>query len=517
MTDHTGIDGLIRRSPSGKDSAMKKAKKRRDCFFGMHFDFHATPKDREIGRDFDPDVLRDLIEQTHPDFVQCDTKGHEGYASYPSEICAHPDDIRTDILKEWRRITAEKDVLLYGHHSGVWDFLAVKMHPEWAAVDGEGTFSDQAASVFGVYADNKLIPQLCELAGKYNLDGAWIDGDCWGVVPDYSEAAKSVWREQTGKEVPPSDSPEHRAYLDFCRAGFVRYVAHYTSTVKERFPNFEIASNWLNTSYAPVDDAVTDFISGDMATTECADSARFESRVIADYHRPWDLMAWGFYPKSGNIKSAKQLCQELALVFSVGGGVQTYFEQDHLAVINYPDVVISTMHRVATFCHARRECSFGATPVPTVGVIFSAQAFFKDKERVFADWEGLTYNSGVRGMTNLILDNGCPTEILHASGLSERDLTAYSLLVLTESPDLEAGCESVLLRYVEQGGTLVLSGNETLKRFAPHFTLKIKEDNDSARIVLRKNGGVEICRGKKINLIGACTAEEQTFPIRCLM
>ena len=105
-------------------------KGRKDCFLGVHFDFHAQKDTIRIGRDFDEKPLGNFIERVRPDFIQCDTKGHAGYSSYPTKIGTSAPDIVRDVLKAWREVTARHGVLLYAHHSGVYDVVASEEHPE---------------------------------------------------------------------------------------------------------------------------------------------------------------------------------------------------------------------------------------------------------------------------------------------------------------------------------------------------------------------------------------------------
>ena len=478
-------------------------KKRKDCFFGLHFDFHANVGTVGIGREFEPEQLDKFLKEIKPDFVQCDTKGHAGYASYPTKVGRCPRGIKKDILHEWRRITEENGISLYGHHSGVWDAVAVKEHPEWGVLDKDGNPDELATSLFGDYADERLIPQLIELAKDYKLNGVWIDGDGWGATPDYSEAAQKAWGEKTGKAVPKPEDSDWRAYLDFCRQAFLDYVRHYTEEVKKTAPDFEVCSNWLNTTYVPVDDEITDFISGDMATVECADSARFDGRFIADYHRPWDLMAWGFQQKNRNLKTAEQLCQELALVLSLGGGVQVYYNQSPYQMIGRYPAVLATAKKISEFCRSREACSKGLEILPTIGVVFSAEAFYKDKCRIFADWEDMIYTRGVRGIMNNLLDNQVPTEILRASQLANRDLSAYSMIFLSDCPDMESDLPENLLAYAQNGGTIVLSGVDTLKAFADQLGYSCVDVPDDHTVMAMCADGFGTITGPFTQLEGA--------------
>ena len=171
-------------------------KKREDCFFGLHFDYHAQRNQKYVGRDLNIEELERLFKEVKPDFVQCDSKGHPGIASFKTKYGTSV-KMEKDSLLEWRRISKKYGALLFAHYSGLYDCDAIGSHKEWAVVD-QGFPSKEFASVFGDYTDKLMIPQLKELAGIYQLDGAWIDGDCWGAYADYSKKTTEEFKKKTG-------------------------------------------------------------------------------------------------------------------------------------------------------------------------------------------------------------------------------------------------------------------------------------------------------------------------------
>ena len=52
--------------------------KRKDSFWGLHFDFHANPKDLEQGKMLCEEDIREIRKLLKPDFIQIDSKGHPG-------------------------------------------------------------------------------------------------------------------------------------------------------------------------------------------------------------------------------------------------------------------------------------------------------------------------------------------------------------------------------------------------------------------------------------------------------
>ncbi len=103
-------------------------------FFGVHHDLHAREDDTELGAALTHEHLRRELEKVKPDFVQCDCKGHPGYASWPTEVGTPSPGIVNDALRIHRDVTRELGIPLVVHYSGVWNSLAVEQNPDWACV-----------------------------------------------------------------------------------------------------------------------------------------------------------------------------------------------------------------------------------------------------------------------------------------------------------------------------------------------------------------------------------------------
>ena len=298
--------------------------RREDSYLGIHFDFHAGDDCTEIGKTVTPEMIERVIDQVHPDYIQCDCKGHRGLSSYPTKAGNPAPGFVQDQLRIWRDVTARRGVALYMHYSGVWDSEAVQKHPEWARINEKGEPDDRLTSVYGPYVDKLLIPQIKELIDEYGVDGIWIDGECWAVDRDYGENVIKQFRKKTGINTVPRN-PEDPYYLEFTefnRDGFRAYFDHYVTEIHKYAPDFQIAGNWAYSSLMP-EPAVTDvdFISGDFSARNSVNAGRFEGRSMVHQGKPWDLMAWSFTWDPGiySTKSVSQLKREAATVISLGG------------------------------------------------------------------------------------------------------------------------------------------------------------------------------------------------------
>jgi hypothetical protein len=461
---------------------------RAQSFVGIHLDFHAGADCTKIGENVTEQMVETLIDKVKPDFIQIDCKGHAGYSSYPTKVGNPAPGFVKDALKIWREVTARRGVALYMHYSGVWDNQAVTKHPEWAAVNDKGQIDKDKTSVFGPYVDQLLIPQLKELRQIYQVDGMWIDGECWATVEDYSKMAQAAFQAKTGlTELPKKpEDPHYPEFIEFCRDGFRQYVNHYVTELHKFDPGFQIASNWAYTSLMPEPVTINvDFISGDYSWDKSFDEARFQARCIRLQGKPWDLMAWGFRnsEKFGfNIKTSQQLKQEAAPVISLGGGFQVYFTQNRDASINlwYMDV----MAPVAEFCRQRQQFCQAAVSVPQVGLLYSTAAIYRNYNRLFSFWRE---KDPLRGVLNALLDNQQSVDIVMEHHLKGK-MNRYPLIVIPEWNYLEEPFKAELLEYVQNGGNLLLIGPETAALFKDSLGVQFTGDPAKKTVFLEHDG-----------------------------
>jgi len=450
-------------------SELRQPLRRRDCFLGVHLDLHPSWRDRELGADITEQMLADFLDKVKPDFVQYDCKGHSGWSGYQTKIASPSPGIVQDSLALWREATARRGIGLYIHYSGVWDSRAVALHPEWGRCDKNGELDGKNTSVFGPYVDELLIPQLKEAAGRYSLDGAWIDGECWSVAPDYSDMARQAWKERTGKDkLPQGPGDEDWAeFMEFNRQGFRDYLRHYIEQVHAEFPDFQIASNWFYTSFAPEPEELpVDFISGDYSPGGSVDFARLEARYLSSTGKPWDLMAWGFNRGEGlgkTNKTAVQLKQEAAVVLAQGGGFQIYYQPTRAGWLDpwITDIIAD----VVRFCRCRQELCHKSKTVPQVAILNSSATFYQKSDqagRLFAPWAGQTVP--VQGALHAFLALGYSVDVLAEHHLKGR-IADYPVLVLPECTRLEEDFLQELKDYLHEGGSLLLIGAETSRFF----------------------------------------------------
>jgi hypothetical protein len=455
-------------------AAEKRPLSRKDAFFGLHFDLHPNQADTELGADISEENIAALLDRVKPDYVQYDCKGHPGYAGYPTKVGWPSPGIVRDSLAVWRKMTAERGAGLYIHYSGVWDSKAVEEHPGWARVDAQGKRDPNATSVFGPYVDELLIPQLKEVTAAYDLDGAWVDGECWAAQLDYSPTALKAWREETGYLSAPKErsEPHWLEWKMFHRRAFEDYLAHWVDALHAFRPGLQLTSNWMYTSFAPKPvTAGLDFLSGDYSPSLSLDRARMEARYLASTGMPWDLMAWGFdraKEQAWTLKTCVHLEQEAGVVLMQGGGFQVYNTPTRGGYI--PPAIIQQLGPVADFCRARQTLSHKSLTVPQVALLNSETSLWDRMDRVYSPWGGEF--DELEGALHALLELHYSVDILAEHQLISR-LAEFPLLVIPNSPRLDPKFHEAVIRYVEDGGSLLLLGEKSARIFQPILGVRL--------------------------------------------
>ena len=486
---------------------------RKDCFFGLHFDLHPTAQDKDLGRDLTDAMVAHLLESVHPDFVQYDSKGHPGYLGFPSKTGMSAPGIVQDSLAIWRRVTAAHGVALYNHFSGVLDGLAVTKHPEWARVGPDGNPDHQETSLFGPYEQQLMIPELKEAALNYDLDGSWVDGDCWAVTPDYCEAAQRKFLAETGIAVLPK-GPSDKGWIEFLdmqREQFRQYVARYVDALHRAKSGYQITSNWMYSTFAPERPTLPlDYLSGDLADQAAARQARIEARYMSRCSKPWDLMSWGFERgtqfRNQSAKPAVELEQEAAIVLAQGGAYQIYNVPTRSGWID--DRVVRTASTVAAFCRKRQRWSFRSETLREAGVFFSGRTLYRTAKRPFGGWGGA--EAPAAGAVDLLLAMGYSVDLIPDWQAAE-SAAQYPLIVVPDWQEIGDDAAATLTSYVADGGKLLLLGADNARLLAGPLHLQLVGPAEQHTYFVADESGFAQVSGNWIGL-GGSDAVASAYP-----
>lgn len=463
--------------------------KRSDCFFGVHFDLHASEDITDAGKTLTYAMIDTFLTRVRPDFIQIDCKGHPGISSYPTKVGYHVNGFEKDPLKLWREVTEKNHTSLFMHFSGVIDVKVVQQHPDWAVILANGEKSKQNVSFFSPYLDMYMIPQLKELSSEYRVDGAWIDGECWALQPDYGKASLDRFTKETGiAEIPHSASDKYYPeFLEYTRSLFREHLKKYIDAIHQFNPEFQITSNWAYSSMMPEKVTIpVDFLSGDVTPQNGVFRSAFEARCLAPQGKPWDLMAWGFSWNNGEMpmstKSAIQLKQEAAEIISMGGGVQFYFQQNKdLSLKPWLAYMLSD---IAVFCRERQPYCYKTKAVPQIALLYPSVSYQKSAPVAYSRPLGM-----LQGALNALLDGQQAVEIIMEHNLTGK-MEQYPLIIIPECDYLEPSFLDELRSYVKNGGNLLIIGAETASLFKSELGISTFEKKSRAEAFIKAGGRI---------------------------
>jgi hypothetical protein len=376
---------------------------------------------------------------------------------------------------------------LHCHYSGVWDRAAGMRHPDWAVVSAVEQADGPAAQNSGTppkekmcprsaYLDNLMIPQLLELIDRYKVDGFWVDGDLWAVEPCYCDRCRAAYADEFPGQKPPVDpgSPDWAQWWDFTRRSFEAYVTRYCEAVHCRKPGVLVCSNWLQTFRNPGEPLVpTDWISGDNSWVWGLDGSRCEARFLSTRGKPWDIMLWTFTCSHGmgkpdspwTAKPVQMLQQEAAVLLSFGGNVQLY-ETPGLRDGRLVPWRQERWGAVRRFVKERQDLCQGSDSVPQVAVLHSERHLRSGATGPNLMWD--VDVAPVQGAVFALLEGHFGVDILDEWALLKR-VHEFPVVVAAEQDRMSDGMVDCLKQYVREGGTLVVTGAESVDRLGEEF------------------------------------------------
>lgn len=173
-------------------------------------------------------------------------------------------------------------------------------------------------------------------------------------------------------------------------------------------------------------------------------------------------MAWSFAWKNSqkSIKLTNQIKQEAAQVLAMGGGFQTYWQQNRDGTPQ--PYQFDKMAEIVRFCNERKPFCFQSKVIPQIGLLYSTYSW---KRKPASHLYSAHSQGALKGNLNLLLDSQLPVEILMDHQLSER-IKEYPLLVLPEWDNIDPLQKEDIISYTKNGGNLIIIGARATDDFS---------------------------------------------------
>lgn len=447
--------------------------------------------------------IETVIAEVRPSAIIVFAKGHSGYTSYKSSLgCAHP-RLAKDILKMYREITYKHNVRMFTYISGLLNELAVKHHPEWAAVvenRGEASYQGMTnldakkSSVScicpsGGYFEGYMSVLIEEIISGYSPDGIWFDGD-WGGAFCYCERCHKLFEKAAGRKfsrLPDLNDVESESgvlWHEWMLKLNNDWQRKCSDLIHKLSPGCLYSSGNVTLPYGMND--YMDYHSGDFFSPN-AHRIRISTamKYLASKERPFEAMVCDCQFCKGTpqafrsrAKSVERMLQEGATVISNGGQwVYWTIPRADGAIMKSR---IDNAKTARDFFNLRKDILIDTESAAECAVVTRKQ----HSKLTWAKCDSTIAAS----VSSLIKLHKSP-DLLDFGYLKEA--SRYKLLVLNDEPLLSAGDVKLLEDMVKQG-TNILACGSTIKSdgIADLLGVKLVQENalPEGHVFSRKTG-----------------------------
>jgi hypothetical protein len=243
------------------------------------------------------------------------------------------------------------------------------------------------------------------------------------------------------------------------------------SAVRSEYPLFQLCSAWAFSQHIPEPvSAPLDFLSGDLWTENCVNTARFAGRFMASQGVTWDLMPWGFSSTSNSppweLKQAAQLNREAAVFLALGGGLQVCYMQNRDGSVKLDEM--NVMAEVAKFARERQPWCHHSAQIPQVALLLSTSEYLHNTRSLFPNY--LLHEQGILGW---LLEGHNSVDVVNEETLGV-DMSRFPLIVIPEWQHISPSFRIDLMDYVKGGGSLLVTGSEASAQFAALAGVNLK-------------------------------------------
>ena len=424
----------------------------------LHPDFH-LPEDVIVGAGFDARAYVRRLKKCHVDAVVFFAKCHYGFAYYPSKFgTVHP-GLQMDMLGAMAEACRAEHVRLICYYSVFLDTAAVRKHPNWMlrsaqnAVDG--VFNSNkflSLCVNSGYADELLIPQTLEILRRYDVAEMFFD-TMSGFQPCYCEACRSAF----GQPISTANTGPH--WLPYVRWYFDQYenfFAKVAAAIYRVRPKVDVTFNWkwaYNQPNQPVPHITR--LAGDLYPTGTVASQACRYWTGTGY--PFDYMCGRFLHGLSEWQNNTPETLKYTAAATIANGGSFYLIDRQLPDGSLEDRAYRIDADVFEFVSARCAVVTGTQPVPEIAALYPFDHVMGPDLRFFPELKVRTARlDPFNGLARLMMDRARHYTAFNTENFISQ-INRHRLAILPELEFLDAPTKEALRRFVEKGGTALIT------------------------------------------------------------
>lgn len=390
------------------------------------------------------------------------------------------------------RADADTDLYLWlveeAHRRGIslfsWEYLntaplLTEKYPEWTYgyFDWEGPNSlrdDHFVCHNSPYGE--LLKGYCvEVVNDLGFDGIWFDG-CYMFSNSNQKMAcccpycQEKYHRETGRSIPGTidwNSVDFRAYMEWRYRDFTAYWTELSRYIKEKNKNAIIIFNYFNRfgheymSGSPLQHMPME---GMIASESCSQPQQLllQHKILRALNDNYPTEVWDYMRDAAQVSNSIPNPVAESVLFhgecsGTAGGFPSFGIGSHPRdFTQLMKILRHDLDPIAPYV--------GGKQFPCIGLVVSGAT--KDYGCISAD--GKTSNpwpawQAVHGMHNLLNSLHLPSEVLLDNMLIPEYTHRYQMIVLSDIQCLSDPAAKYLKEYVENGGSLLITGKTGIK------------------------------------------------------
>jgi len=366
----------------------------------------------------------------------------------------------------------------------IWNRWAYDNHPDWRMLKANGRFSvwdlpDTVPTRFRVCCMNSdafreyVRAQVADLAGRYDLEGLWIDMIGWNGTVCYCHNCREKYFRETGHELPDTidwSSPEWARFVTARERWFLEFQQMVDTAARSARPGLTVTfqcGSWTQgwgSGCTPELFAIGDFLAGDFYGDAIEQSVICKALAAYTRNKPIEFMT----SRCANLyyhtttKSYRELRMAACSAFAHNASFTFIDAIDPVGTIS--DRFYETMGRLYVEVERIKDHLHpDASPVTDVGLYTNMLSAFDpslDRRSMLDAPSTVSPLPPLMNLGGILLKAHIPFEILTPSNLER--FPNVQLIVLPQIRAMEAKEVNALRAFVAEGGALLVTGSTGL-------------------------------------------------------
>lgn len=438
----------------------------------IHLDFHTSPHIPDVGAAFDEKQFVETLKRARVNSVTLFAKCHHGLAYYDTKVGERHPNLKVDLLRRQYDACREAGIATPIYISIGWDELAADAHPEWLALQQDGSpyqmmeeegpgwrFLDTGSGYLDyVYAQIEEVVTLFP-----EVDGLFLD-----IVKKLDSFSDDAQARMTKLGIDVGDAV---ARANYAESVFQQYLERSVAAARIHRPDLPVFHNqgFIMFGHADYLDHNSHIEIEALPTAGWGYdhfplSAAYTSNLDKDYlgmtgkfHSCWGEMAGYKHPDALRYECA--LMNAFGAKCSIGDHLPPDGAIDQSSYDNIGKAFAEVESREPWFIDTRSKSKVGLVPVVASQTIASHEL------------DHIILPPDI-GASRILLEAQIPFDCIDL----DMDWSQYDLVILPDQIEMSERLQSKLAAYTASGGKILATGDSGLSEAGNSLALDVGAD-----------------------------------------